>query len=356
MYLFKSKEPFQLENGRVLESFSIAYQTFGTLNQEGNNVVWVSHALTANSNVMDWWSGLFGPSKLFDPCRYFIVCPNILGSCYGSSGAATSENGEPPLLEKFPEITTRDMAAFQDKLRHVLGIQKIQLLIGPSLGGQQALEWAILKPELFDNLVLLATNAQHSPYGIALNESQRWAITSDPTYANGNPEGAKNGLALARSIAMISYRSYKGYVQTQSEETAELKSEFKASSYQRYQGQKLANRFSAYSYITLSKAMDNHNLGRGRGSVTEALTEIQADTLCIGITSDDLFPTSEQRILAQYIPHAIYREIHSDFGHDGFLIEADQLTNIIRNFLEKPLSDSVLGERTFIQLKNYQLN
>lgn len=333
MHTIKGSEPFVLENDQVLSTWTIGFHTYGKLNDERDNVIWVCHALTANSDVLDWWSVLFGKGQLFNPDDYFIVCPNVLGSCYGSSGPAQGEGVQKALLLDFPEITTRDQARWHDLLRQKLGIEKIHLLVGASLGGQQALEWTILQPNLFDKLILIATNAQHSPYGIAFNESQRWAIENDSTFYNGLKDGGKKGLELARSVAMISYRSYEGYGRTQKEDQLDKTKQFKVAGYQRHQGKKLANRFSAHCYHLLSRAMDSHNVGRGRGSVQKALQQIQAETLVIGISSDQLFPTSEQRYLAKEIPGALYMEIDSGFGHDGFLIEGKQLQLIIHWFL-----------------------
>jgi len=327
---YKSIHPFVLENGQIIENLDIAYQTFGNLDKDKSNVVWVSHALTANSNVLEWWPQFFGIGKLFDPEKHFIVCPNAFGSCYGTTGPATFEKCG-PLLNNFPFFTTRDMARAQERLRNFLGIEEIQTLIGASLGGQQALEWAIESPLRFKNLVLIATNAEHSPYGRAFNESQRLAILSDPTY--GKIDGGKNGLKIARSIALLSYRSYRGYLNTQSEESNEVTDNFKASSYQNYQGEKLAQRFDAHAYVALSKAMDSHNVGRDRESIVSALLQITANTLVIGISSDQLFPVSEQKRLARYIPNSNYYEVESDYGHDGFLVESKELELVLADFI-----------------------
>lgn len=328
--IYKSIEPLVLESGKEIPFLDVAFQTFGNLNEDASNVVWVCHALTANSNVLDWWSQFFGTGKLFDPGKYFIVCPNALGSCYGTTGPTTFEKGG-PLLNDFPFFTTRDMANVHERLRIYLGIEKINTLIGASLGGQQALEWAIDSSENIENLILIATNAKHSAYGIAFNETQRLAIYNDPTY--GEIDGAKEGLKIARSIAMLSYRSYEGYNKTQTETDFSVVDDFKASSYQRYQGKKLAERFDAYAYISLSKAMDSHNIGRNRISIEHALSQIESKTLVIGISSDILFPVSEQKWLAKKIKRASFYEIDSDFGHDGFLVESNELEQALADFI-----------------------
>lgn len=333
MHSIKINAPFQLENGQSIENLKVAYHTYGRLNSKRNNVIWVCHALTANSDVFDWWSGLFGLGEFFDPDKYFIICPNALGSCYGTTGPSSTLENKRPLLDGFPEVTIKDLANVHEILRKELKLESIYALIGASMGGQQALEWSIKQPSLFKTLILLATNASHSPYGIAFNESQRLAIKADPSFGNFNIDGGRNGLIAARSIALLSYRSYKGYENTQSELTNEVKSDFKSSSYQRYQGEKLAKRFSAYSYVTLSKAMDSHNVGRGKKSIKHALNLIKAKTLVIGITTDNLFPLSEQKFLARNIHNCQFYEMHSEYGHDGFLIETPKIERVLEDFL-----------------------
>ncbi|MDX2361815.1 MAG: homoserine O-acetyltransferase [Crocinitomicaceae bacterium] len=332
MYSEITRKSFVLENGATIKDLTIGYHTYGSLNAKKSNVIWVCHALTANANVLEWWDGLFGNNQLFDPDKYFIVCANVLGSCYGTTGPG-SESEDGPLLDYFPDLTTRDMARAHEELRQELGLSNVYTLIGASLGGQQALEWSIAKPEVFQNLILIATNARHSAYGIAFNESQRMAICNDRSYGKGSVDDAKEGLAIARSIAMLSYRSYEGYVATQTDDSNSKKSAFKAGSYQKYQGNKLADRFNAYAYVTLSKAMDSHNVGRNRESISRALNTIKARTIVIGISSDNLFPTAEQKLLATHIPIADYFEIDSQFGHDGFLIETNKLEDILNDFL-----------------------
>ncbi len=324
-------EPFQLENGQVLENLTIAYHTAGVLNPEKNNVIWVCHALTANSDVFDWWKGLFGENDLFNPNDHFIVCANVIGSNYGSTNPlSTNPSTNQPYYNDFPVITIKDYANAHQLLAEHLGLSSIHLLIGGSLGGQQALEFTLLDKVKVDNLVLLATNAIHSPWGIAFNESQRLAIEADPTFYDKKPDGGTNGLITARTIAMLSYRTYEIYEKTQKDNNETFDS-FKASSYQKYQGQKLANRFNAYSYWTLSKAMDSQNLARNRKSIEESLAEITANTIVIGISSDILFPPSEQKFIAEHIPNSTYIEINSIFGHDGFLVELEELNKILKH-------------------------
>ncbi|GAB4184793.1 MAG: homoserine O-acetyltransferase [Thermoflexibacter sp.] len=335
---FHHRKSFELESGAVLPELQIAYHTYGELNAKKSNVVWVCHALTANADVADWWKGLVGEGFLINPEEYFIVCANILGSCYGTSSPTTHNiiTNETYFMD-FPQVTIRDMVKAHDLLRKHLGIEEIALCIGGSMGGQQAMEWAILQPHLFKKLVLLATNAQHSPWGIAFNESQRLAIYADSTWSERRHDAGQAGLSAARSIALLSYRNYQTYESRQSEETNEKIDDFKASSYQRYQGLKLVRRFNVLSYLTLSKAMDSHNVGRGRESKEKALHQIQAKTLVIGITSDILFPPFEQQFLAKHIPDAQYVEIDSPYGHDGFLVETEKISEVLKEFLSESL-------------------
>jgi homoserine O-acetyltransferase len=332
---FKYNETITLESGELLPGFQLNYSTLGNLNADKSNVIWICHALTANSDAISWWDGMIGEGKLFDPTKHFIICANIIGSCYGSTGPLDiNPNTHKFYFLDFPTITIRDMVQALDILRLDLGISKIHTLIGGSLGGQQAMEWAISKPEIMESLILLATNAQHSPWGIAFNESQRMAIMADPTWRNEDAETGKAGLKAARAIALLSYRNYEAYWKTQSDTDIEKTDLYKAQSYQQYQGEKLINRFNVHSYWYLTKAMDSHHVGRSRGGVKNALAQIVANTLVIGIVSDVLFPVEEQKTLAELIPNGVYVEIDSFYGHDGFLIETKEITEIIKDFYQ----------------------
>jgi homoserine O-acetyltransferase len=330
---FRYQKQFTLESGKSLPELEIAYHTYGNFVPGKSKVVWVCHALTASSDVFDWWKGLFGTTDFYNPDEYFIVCDNILGSFYGTTGAASinPETGKTYFLS-FPLITVRDMVKAKQLLAAHLGIDKIHTVIGGSLGGQQAIEWSILEPERIEHLITIATSALHSPWGIAFRESQRMALETDPTFRTESLSAGQNGMKTARAIALLSYRNYHAYRQSQSEETNEKTDNFRASSYQNYQGEKLVKRFNSHVYWYLSKAMDTHNVGRGRKSVVDALASVKAKTLSVGITSDILFPPNEQLFLAEHIPGAEFREIDSLYGHDGFLLETKQLTQIINNF------------------------
>ncbi len=326
-------QPFPLESGVLLPRVEIAYHTYGELNASGNNVIWVCHALTANSDVADWWSGLFGDGKPFDPSKYFIVCANILGSCYGSSGPLTEnpETGK-PFFSSFPMVTIRDMVKAHQLLQAHLGVKQIALGMGGSMGGYQLMEWAIADQNLFENLCLLVTSAKASAWEIAIHEAQRLAIEADPTWEDETPNAGANGLKAARGIGMLTYRNYEAFKQTQEDEEEKLEG-FKAASYIRYQGEKLVKRFNAQSYYLLTKSMDSHNLGRGRSSVEEALGMIQANTLVIGVDSDILCPITEQEFIATHIPNSRLEVISSPFGHDGFLVETATVSRLLANFL-----------------------
>lgn len=333
---YKVEEQIELENGAVLAEAEIGYCTFGQLNAEKNNVVWVAHALTGNAEANDWWSGLIGEGKIFDPQKHFIVCANMLGSCYGSSGPdSINPDTDLPYKLDFPLVTVRDMVRMHQRLADQLGIEKIYMGIGGSMGGQQMVEWGIMEPDRFEHLCLLASNAKHSPWGIAFNEAQRMAIEASLESDGDHPEAGRRGLETARAIAMLSYRHYKTYVRTQSETTDEKMDDYRAASYQRYQGAKLWHRFNVYSYLILSKAMDSHNVGRGRLGIEKALAMIKAKTLVIGIQSDVLFPIEEQMILANHIPNAQIELLDSIYGHDGFLVEFETIAGIIQGFLDE---------------------
>lgn len=331
---FSFSGDFELEVGETLTGFDLSYQTFGKLNVDKSNVVWIFHALTANCNPLDWWSGLVGRDKFITPDNYFIVCVNMPGSFYGSINPLSIKNKTgKPFYHQFPLITIRDMANMYELLRTHLGIDQIYMGIGGSMGGMQLLEWSIINPKLFKQVVLIATNAKHSSWGIAFNATQRMAIEADVTWQKQLPDAGKNGLKAARAIAMLSYRNYYPFEYSQRETDDNKLIGFKSESYQYYQGQKLADRFNAFCYYSLSRSMDSHNVGRGRTSTEKALQKIKSKALVIGIESDLLFPIEEQIYLSQYIPNAVFKLIDSPYGHDGFLIEFEQLEKIIDEFL-----------------------
>jgi homoserine O-acetyltransferase len=345
---FRTEIPFTLESGVTLPGFHLAYTTHGKLNESRDNVIWIFHALTANSNPLEWWPGLVGDGKFFDPAKYFIICVNKPGSPYGSISPVSIDlkTGE-PYYDEFPVFTIRDIVRTFQALKNELRISKIFMGLGGSTGGMQLLEWAIEEPELFEHIVPIATNAALSPWGIAFNASQRMSIEADHTWREHRLDAGQKGLAAARSIALISYRHYNGYEITQPRDKSfvELGKEviYAADNYQRYQGLKLVNRFNVISYYRLTQSMDSHDVGRNRGGIEPALQQIRAKTLVIGIKSDVLYPIQEQQYLQQQIRGASLLTIASDFGHDGFLLEYEKI--------EKALDEFVKGKYLSAHLK-----
>jgi homoserine O-acetyltransferase len=368
---FFTREPLTLLNGEILKNIQIAYQTYGKLNSTKDNVVWVCHALTGNAhaagiitgeeldnsadeefllkyNKMNyektgWWDTLIGPGKLFDTDKYFIVCSNLLSSCYGTAGPSSiNTETNKKYSMSFPVITIRDMVRVQKELADYLEIKKINILTGGSLGGMQVLEWALMYPEFTENIIPIATSAAHSAWATALNEVARNSILNDPAWENGEYTSQPlSGLADARKVAMISYRSMSSFQQKFSrsrldgEHALNPSNKFKIQTYLDYQGQKLVDRFDANTYIYLTWAMDIHDVGYMRGGTEAALGSIKNKTLCIGIDSDILYPADEQKQISALIPNSTYSEIKSVHGHDAFLIEFDQVENIIKDFLGK---------------------
>lgn len=334
----KYNKAFECECGAILPEIEIAYTTYGKINSQKNNVVWMCHAFTANADPVDWWPGMVGEGKFFDPENYFIVCANILGSCYGTTGPlSTNPKTGKPYYRDFPAITVRDQVKAHEILRAHLGINKINLILGCSIGGHQALEWTIEHPDLFEHAIFVATNAVNSPWVTAFNESQRLSILADQTFFEDIPEGGAKGMKAARAMALISYRNRNAYNKTQAEEGEEKLDGFRASSYQAYQGDKLVKRFNAYSYFYLTKALDSHNVGRIRGGYEKALSRISAKSLVIGIDTDLLFPTDDQILINKYIPNSTYVELSSFYGHDGFLLEFEKQSVIYSKFLNLTL-------------------
>lgn len=332
---FRYNKDFKLESGKTIKGLELGYHKFGEFNQDKSNVVWFCHALTGNSDVPSWWSGLVGDEKFFNPDEYCIICVNVLGSCYGTTGPLSiNPQTREPYFHDFPQITMRDIANTFVLLKEHLKIKELYALIGGSLGGMQALEWSIIEPNVAKNLVLMATAAKSSPWVTALNESQRMAIEMDESWKENNELTGINGMKVARSIALLSYRNYDTYKISQSE-TDDTKLDFyKASSYQRYQGEKLAVRFNAYSYWILTKVLDSHHIGRNRGTIENVLKSITSYTIVIGISSDLLFPPEEQKFISEHLPNCKYFEIESLYGHDGFLLEFDKIGDILQNNLK----------------------
>ena len=337
---YQLRVPFQLEGGEALTGVQVAYRTWGQLNAQGDNGVLICHALTGSADADDWWEPLFGSGKAFNPEHDFIVCSNILGSCYGTTGP-TSINpitGKPYGVS-FPEITTRDMVHLQAALLEYLGVQSLRLVIGGSLGGMQVLEWALLYPEKVKALAPIAVSGRHSAWCIGLSEAQRQAIYADPNWQGGNytlDASPNQGLAVARMMAMSTYRSWDSFT-TRFGRQYDASEQFAIASYLQHQGQKLVERFDANTYIILTQVMDRHDVARDRtvpnlSDYESVLQSIQQPTLVVAIDSDILYPPVEQQELANLIPNAQLAWLKSTHGHDAFLIDMDALNEILISF------------------------
>ena len=335
--IYRYQQPFTTEGGYTFPSLDIAYDTYGTMNADKSNIIWVCHALTANSDVADWWPHTVEEGRFLDPERYFVICANFLGSHYGTTGplSVNPQTGE-PWYGDFPLVTVRDMVRVHQLLAEHLGIERVKLLIGSSIGGFQWLEWSVMQPDFAEKAAFIATTPRTNAWASGFNESQRMAIECDPTYGERSAEAGLNGMSVARSIALLSYRGGMAYnISQEDAEPNNVSFERRVLTYQRYQGEKLRRRFNAYSYYRLSQAVDSHNLGRGRGSVEEALSQIKAKSLVVAITSDILFTPADHDVLVENIPNVEFHTIDSVFGHDGFLVEHERLNRIITDFMEK---------------------
>lgn len=353
--LFASVGDLTLESGTVLPDVQVAYETWGTLDDAAANAVLVLHALTGDSHVVGptgpghrspgWWEGLVGPGRSIDTEQLFVVAPNILGGCQGTTGPASPALDGSPWGSRFPYLTVRDQVIVEGLLSDRLGIGRWAGVIGGSAGGMRALEWAVMWPERVEALFLLATSAATSAEQIALSSTQNAAILSDPAFQNGDyydagpGHGPHRGLDLARRMAHISYRSETEFAERfdrrpQGEEVVGVGGRFAVESYLQHHGRKLAHRFDANSYIVLSDAMNSHDIGRDRGRVSDALDRVTARSVVVGIDSDRLYPLAQQEEIAEHLPTCNYLDIvESQHGHDGFLIEFKALDPIVRRLL-----------------------
>jgi len=329
--------PFHFELGAVLPSLDIVFHTSEHERRKDEKVIWICHALTANSDAQQWWPEMVGPGKFIDTDKYFVVCVNVPGSAYGTSSprSINPATGKPFFFD-FPLVTIRDMANAFTLVRKHLGIESIDLLIGSSIGGFQALEWAVSEADIFRRAVFIATAPRISPWLSAMAETQRMALEADQTFRECKDllSGSK-GLECARAQALLSYRCFEGYGISQQEDDPDCFISGKAPSYQRYQGLKLVRRgFDAYSYRSMCNSLDSHNLGRGRGGVEKALGSIKAKSIVIVIDTDVIFPPQESSVWAPMIPGAKFYTITSKYGHDGFLLETEQLQNLMSGLFD----------------------
>ena len=350
-------QPFSLESGRNIPGVEVAYRTWGRLSANGDNAVIVCHALTGSADVDEWWSELFGPGKTLDPERDFIVCSNVLGGCYGTSGPASLAPDGRVWSCRFPRITVRDQVRLQIQLANHLGIRSIRFVIGGSMGGLQALEWALLDPERVRAVVSIAATGRHSAWCAAWSEAQRQALRTDPRFRGGRyalNHPPRRGLAAARTVAMISYRSpvslENRFGRASGREVfaarAEAPDELAVRNWLRYHGQALGERFDANAYLTLIDAMDTHDLARGRGVYEQVLAQVRQPVLVGSVMSDALYVPPEQHNLAFLLPRGELFEIDSEHGHDGFLIDAAMFEPRIRRFVDRlrPSAASAAGQ------------
>nr|WP_239565331.1 homoserine O-acetyltransferase [Brevibacillus fulvus] len=344
-----------LDSGEVLTDVAIAYHTYGTYDRSKGNAVLVCHALTGDSNAAGggdqpgWWGELIGPGKVIDTNRYYVICSNVLGGCYGSTGPASlNPRTGKPYATSFPLVTIRDMVRAQRKLLDSLGVERLYAVIGGSMGGMQVYEWAVEYPEMSELVIPIATCTQTTAMAIAYNDVARQAICSDAEWQNGHyypAAGPSRGLAIARMLGMITYRSTELFEQRfgrhlcQQEPNHLYQTCYQVESYLRYQGEKLVSRFDANSYLYLLKAIDTHDIGRGRGGVEQALAKIRARLVAIGITNDLLYPPDGQKatvdMLARQGHDSSFYLVESIYGHDGFLIEFEKIGEILRPFFAK---------------------
>jgi homoserine O-acetyltransferase len=313
-------ENFALDCGKVLPSAEFSYTTYGT---NKSDTVLIFHALTGNSEAADWWSSVIGEGKIIDPNKHFIICANFLGSCYGSTGPeSTNPETGIPYHENFPVITTGDIARQHLAILDSLGIDRVSLGIGGSMGGMVLLELAALKPNLFQKIVPISVSASHSAWRLAFSSVIRKTINAFGK--DFGEEGYKRGMHLARQIAMTSYRSSTEFDGRFGRD--KNGDRFEIESYLEHQGEKIVARFSPYSYITLTQAMELYD-------INDKIQEIGSEALFIGTTSDILYKEEEIKEVASRIPGAKYRSLDAPFGHDSFLVAQEKLAKLIRPFI-----------------------
>lgn len=333
------RKPFVTEAGVRFDDAPVAYKTWGELNRTRDNVVVICHALTGNVHADEWFPGLFESDGPIDPQEHFVICINVPGSCYGSLGPLTlnPETGT-PWRSSFPEITIRDMVHFQQLLLDQLEIEGIETILGGSMGGMQALEFLLMDSRI-RSAIPMAMGMAHTPWAIGISHVQRQAIFQDPNWNGGEYEEDTpplNGLSIARMMAMITYRAPQDYEKKFGRRPQPDSDLFQVESYLNYQGEKLTRRFDANSYVALTRAMDRHDITRGRGTAEELLSRVDIPVLVVGIDTDLLYPVGEQKELARLLPQGTFAQIESIHGHDAFLIEFDQLKELTKPFFNHP--------------------
>jgi homoserine O-acetyltransferase len=326
---------FVLESGVCLPKAEVRFATFGKLNATKDNIIVVCHALTGNARLDEWWAPLLGPGKSFDTDKYFVVCANTIGSCYGSTGprSINPETGKPYGID-FPKVSIRDSVVLHMRMvKEALGANGVQCVVGGSMGGMQTLEWAIQGGRFVKGAIVIGCGPSHSAWQIGISECQRQAIYADQAWKEGRHFEANSGLSVARQMAMISYRTAIGYQSKFGRETSEKNHNFQVANYLEYQGRKFQDRFDPVSYVRMTEKMDTHDVGRGRGGVEAALSQITAKTLVLAMTSDILYPPADSMKLQQMIPDSSYTWVETSQGHDGFLLEYDQVGSAVSGLL-----------------------
>ncbi len=348
-----------LENGQELGPITIAYEAYGELNENRDNVILVEHALTANAHAAGrhslddkypgWWDVMIGPGKAFDTSKYFVICANILGSCYGTTGPSSTnpETGKPYGLS-FPLVTIRDMVSTQRELIDHLEINRIRAITGGSMGGMQAIEWALLYPQMVDSIILIATAARSTPQSIAMHKVGLRAIMDDPNWDGGNYYGKEppnKGLAIARMLGHITYLSdrllWEKFGRSHNDPSTmkvRLDSKFEIENYLLYQGSKFVQRFDANSYIYLMRSIDLYDAAEGYNSLEESLKRAGSLKVFVAsFTSDWLYPSYQSKELVEAFRandvFVVNHDIDAPYGHDSFLIEHEKLTPLIKDFL-----------------------
>ncbi len=341
---------FEFESGEALHDVPVGYERWGRLNEARNNVILVGHSLTSTPNATSWWSGCIGPGKALDTDKFFVICANVIGSPYGTL-SPISVNPETGITygNDLPQATIRDTVRLHKSLLDHLGVQKVAFVIGGSMGGMQALEWAYYGSEYVCGIVPIAVGGRHSSWCIAWSEAQRQAIFSDPNWNHGDYEPQTpphNGLAVARMMAMVSYRSL-GSFESRFGRGQNRAGSYRVETWLHHHGDKIVNRFDPACYVYLTRSMDTHDVARNRGSYSSTLSMIAQPTLAIGIRSDVLYRLEESVELTQYIPHAELAVLEGPHGHDTFLIDQDELNEIVLRWRQSeidPLVESLTAD------------